>query len=56
MAVRGAPSFDLRADVWERDLAVVAEAAPRLALVDPLRRELTAFAAERDATRAASCL
>jgi hypothetical protein len=54
--LRGAPSLDLRVDAWERDLAMVAEVAPRLALVDPLRRELTAFAAERDATRAASCL
>jgi hypothetical protein len=49
-----APTLDLRVEAWELDLAMVAEVAPRLALVDPLRRELTAFTAERDAARAAS--
>ena len=49
-----APTLDLRVEAWERDLEMVAEVAPRLPLVDPLRRELTAFAAERDAVRSAS--
>jgi len=52
--LRGAPSLDHRVDAWGCDLAMIAEVAPRLALVEPLRRELTAFAAERDASRAAS--
>ena len=48
-----APTLDLRIEAWERDLAMVAERTPRLPLVEPLRRELTAFAAERAIGRAA---
>jgi hypothetical protein len=44
--VHKAPTLDLRVEAWESDLAMITEVSPRLALVDPLRSELTAFAAE----------